>query len=111
MSIGVLSGLGMGIIVALVPIMVIESVKPEEQALGNGAQNMLQGVLQSVLTQVAFVVVAQNSNVMKGTAFYIDDSFTNGFLLFAGVIAVATLLITLIPKSKTLNEAEVGQAA
>jgi MFS family permease len=111
MAIGVLSGLGMGIVVALVPIMVIESVKPEEQALGNGAQNMMQGVLQSVLTQVAFVVVAQNSNVMKGTAFYVDDSFTNGFLLFAGVIAVATLLIALIPRSKTLDEVEVGQAA
>ncbi|MEU9157374.1 MFS transporter [Streptomyces sp. NPDC048417] len=111
MAIGVLSGLGMGIVVALVPIMVIESMKPEEQALGNGAQNMMQGVLQSVLTQVAFVVVAQNSNVMKGTAFYVDDSFTNGFLLFAGVIAVATLLIALIPRSKTLDEVEVGQAA
>jgi MFS family permease len=111
MAIGVLSGLGMGIVVALVPIMVIESVKPEEQALGNGAQNMLQGVMQSVLTQVAFVVVAQNSNVMKGTAFYVDDSFTNGFLLFAGVIAVATLLIALIPKSKSLDEVAVGQAA
>lgn len=111
MSIGVLSGVGMGIVVALVPIMVIESVKPEEQALGNGAQNMMQGVLQGVLTQVAFVVVAQNSKVMKGTAFYTDDSYTNGFLLFAGVVAVATLLITLIPKAKRLDEAEVGQAA
>jgi len=110
-SVGVLSGVGMGMVVALVPIMVIESVKPEEQALGNGAQNMMQGVLQGVLTQVAFVVVAQNSKVMKGTAFYTDDSYTNGFLLFAGVIAAATVLVTLIPKAKPLDEAEVGQAA
>ncbi|MEU3618803.1 MFS transporter [Streptomyces sp. NPDC006872] len=111
MTIGVFSGVGMGIVVALVPIMVIESVRPEEQALGNGAQNMMQGVLQGVMTQVAFVLVAQNSNVMKGTAFYVDDSYSKGFLLFAGVIAVGTLLILLIPKAKSLKEAEVGQAA
>ncbi|MFF7594470.1 MFS transporter [Streptomyces sp. NPDC007896] len=110
MATGAVGSIGMGIVVALVPIMVIESVKPEEQALGNGAQNMMQGVMQGVLTQVAFVVVAQNSNVMKGTAFYVDESFTNGFLLFAGVIAVATLLVALIPKAKSLDEAKVGQA-
>ncbi|MFJ3778973.1 MFS transporter [Streptomyces sp. NPDC090075] len=33
MSIGVISGIGLGMVVALVPIMVIESVRPEEQAL------------------------------------------------------------------------------
>jgi MFS family permease len=111
MSISVISGIGMGIVVALAPIMVIESVKPEEQALGNGAQNMMQGVLQGVLTQLAFVVVAQNSKVMKGTAFYVDDSYSTAFLLFAGVIAVGTLLVLVIPKAKSLDEAEIGQAA
>ncbi|MEU1515162.1 MFS transporter [Streptomyces sp. NPDC005811] len=111
MSIGVISGIGMGMVVALVPIMVIESVRPEEQALGNGAQSMMQGVLQSVLTQVAFVVVAQNSHVMKGTAFYVDDSYSKGFLLFAGVVAVGTLLIALIPKAKSLDDVPVGQSA
>ncbi|MFC9504170.1 hypothetical protein [Streptomyces sp. NPDC057002] len=64
----------------------------------------------AVLTQVAFAVVAQNSKVMKGTAFHVDDSYTDGLLLFAGVVAVATLLIALIPKAKRLDEAEVGQA-
>ncbi|WP_416968726.1 MFS transporter [Streptomyces sp. 4F14] len=111
MGVGVVSGLSMGILVALVPIMIIESVRPEEQALGNGAQNMMQGVLQGVLTQIAFVVVAKNSNVVQGTAFYVDDSYTNGFLLFAGVVAVATLLVAVVPKAKRLDEAEVGQAA
>jgi hypothetical protein len=60
---------------------------------------------------VAFVVVAKNSNVMKGTAFYVDDSFTKGFLLFAGVIVVATLLVLLIPRAKLLDEVEAGQDA
>ncbi|MFC7886209.1 MFS transporter [Streptomyces sp. NPDC057376] len=111
MGLGVISGIGMGIVVALVPIMIIESVKPEEQAIGNGAQNMMQGVMQGVLTQIAFVVVAQNHNVVKGTAFYVDSAFTNGFLLFAGVVAVATLLAFFIPRAKSLDEAETGQAA
>lgn len=110
MSIGIISGIGMGIVVALVPIMVIESVRSQEQSIGNGAQNMLQGVLQGVLTQVAFVVVAQDHNVMKGTAFYVDSAYTHGFLLFAGVVAVATLFVFFIPKAKSLDEAEVGQA-
>ncbi|WP_050369182.1 MFS transporter [Streptomyces acidiscabies] len=111
MSVGVPAAVGTGIIVALIPIMVIESVKPEEQALGNGAQNMVQGVMQGVLTQLAFVLVAQNSNVMKGTAFYVDSGFSNGILVFAGVIVVAMLLVPLIPKGKRLDEAEAGQAA
>ncbi|MET8978049.1 MFS transporter [Streptomyces sp. NPDC004539] len=111
MGFGLISALGMGILVALVPIMIIESVRPEEQALGNGAQNMMQGVLQGVLTQIAFVIVAKNSNLVQGTAFYVDDSYTKGFLLFAGVIAVATLLVAVVPKAKRLDEAEVGQAA
>jgi hypothetical protein len=88
----------------LVPSMIVESVKPEEQALGNGAQDMMQGVL----TQVAFVVVAQNSNVMKGTTFYVDGSFTKGFLLFAGVIVVATPLMLLVRQAKLLDEVEAG---
>jgi MFS family permease len=108
---GLISAIGMGMVVALVPIMVIESVRPEEQALGNGAQNMMQGVLQGVLTQLAFVVVAQKSNVMNGTAFYVDSGYTRGFLLFAGVVAFATALVLLIPKAKSLDEVKVGQAA
>ncbi|MEW2400789.1 hypothetical protein [Streptomyces sp. NPDC046862] len=72
--------------------------------------SMMQGVLQAVLTQLAYAVVAQNSRVMRGTAFYVDDSYTKGLLLFAGVVAVATALITLVPKAKRLDEAEVGQA-
>jgi hypothetical protein len=32
---------GAGIVVALIPLMIIESVAAEEQALGNGAQSLL----------------------------------------------------------------------
>ncbi|MEU1515228.1 MFS transporter [Streptomyces sp. NPDC005811] len=111
MAIGVATALGMGLIMALVPIMIIESVSPKEQAMGNGAQNIMTGVTQGVLTQVAFALVAHDSNVMKGTAFYVDDSYSMSYLTFAGILAVATVLVALIPKTKHLDEVEVGQAA
>ncbi|MFC7887194.1 MFS transporter [Streptomyces sp. NPDC057376] len=110
MSVGIVSGLGMGLVVALVPIMIIESVSPEEQALGNGAQSKIQGVFQGVFTQIAFVLVARNSKEMQGTAFYNDDSFSNGFLFFAGAVALATLLVPLIPRAKRLDQVEAGHA-
>ncbi|MEV6350598.1 MFS transporter [Actinoplanes sp. NPDC051851] len=110
-AIGLLSGLGMGTVVAVVPIMIIESVRPEEQALGNGAQNLMQGVMQGVLTQLAFVIVARGSHTVNGTAFYVDRSYTHGFMFFAGVAAVATLLVVLIPKAKPLDEVDAGRSA
>lgn len=92
----------------MIPVMIIESVEPEEQALANGARGMVQGVVQGLLMQVAFVVLAKDGKVLKGTEFYGDDGYTNGFLLFSGAVAVAVLLI---PKGKRLDEAETGQAA
>ncbi len=110
-AIGVFSAVGMGLVVSMIPIMVIEAVEPEEQALANGAQGMTQGVVQGLLTQVAFVILAKHGTVVKGTEFYGDRGFTNGFLFFAGMIAIGALLVLLIPKGKRLDEAEAGQAA
>ncbi|MGX9885539.1 MFS transporter [Streptomyces sp. NPDC002276] len=108
---GVLSGLGMGMVVSSVPIMIIAAVSPEEQALGNGAQNMVQGITQVVISQLAFVLMARGGKVLKGTQFYNDSGFSNGFWLVAGCCAVGTLLVLLIPKTKKLDEVEAGQAA
>ncbi|MFJ1969491.1 MFS transporter [Streptomyces sp. NPDC087903] len=108
---GLIAGLGTGIVMAIVPIMIIEVVTPEEQALANGAQTLGQGVAQIVVSQLAFVVMAQNGAVLKGTQFYLDAGFTNGLWLVVGCCAVGTLLVFLIPKSKRLDEAAVGQAA
>ncbi|SER70576.1 Major Facilitator Superfamily protein [Streptomyces sp. yr375] len=111
MAVGVFGAVGMGMVVSMIPVMIIESVEPEEQALANGAQGMVQGVVQGLLMQVAFVVLAKDGKVLNGTEFYGDDGYTNGFLLFACAVGVAALMVLLIPKGKRLDEAETGQAA
>jgi MFS family permease len=82
---GVIAGLGTGIVMAIVPIMIIEVVTPE-------------------------VVMAQHGAVLKGTQFYLDAGFTNGLWLVVGCVAVGAVLVALIPRSKRLDEVEVGQA-
>ncbi|MFE6489223.1 MFS transporter, partial [Streptomyces sp. NPDC057757] len=110
-SMGLIAGTGTGIVMAVVPIMIIEVVTPEEQALANGAQTLGMGVAQIVVSQLAFVVMAQNGKVMQGTQFYLDAGFTNGLWLVVGCCAVGLLLVSLIPRSKRLDEVVVGQAA
>ncbi|WP_371572531.1 MFS transporter [Streptomyces sp. NBC_01314] len=108
---GLVSGVGMGMVVSSVPILIIAAVSPEEQALGNGAQSMVQGIAQVVISQLVFVLMARNGEVLKGTQFYRDSGFSNGFWLVAGCCAAGTLLVLLIPRTKKLDEVEVGQAA
>jgi hypothetical protein len=71
---------------------------------------MVQGVVQAIILQVTFVVMAKGGTVTQGTQFYRDEGFTNGFWLLAGCVALGGLLILLIPKVKPLDEAEAGQA-
>lgn len=108
---GLIAGLGTGMVVAVVPIMIIEVVTPEQQALANGVQTLGQGVAQIVVSQLAFVVMAQHGKILKGTQFYLDTGFTNGLWLVVGCCALGAMLVLLIPRSKRLDEAEVGQAA
>ncbi|MGW1716491.1 MFS transporter [Streptomyces sp. NPDC002156] len=107
---GVIAGFGTGVVMAIVPIMIIEVVTPEEQALANGAQTLGQGVAQIIVSQVAFVVMSQHGAVMHGTQFYLDKGFTNGLWLVVGCCAVGTVLVSLIPKAKRLDEVQAGQA-
>lgn len=79
--------------------------------MGNGAQSMVQGIAQVVISQLVFVLMARNGEVLKGTQFYRDSGFSNGFWLVAGCCAAGTLLVLLIPRTKKLDEVEVGQAA
>ncbi|WP_416971745.1 MFS transporter [Streptomyces sp. 4F14] len=102
---GLISGPGMGLVVSVLPIMVIESVAPEEQALANGSQWLVQSVLQVVVSQLVFTVMAQDGIVMKGTQFYLDGGFANGFLLVAGACALGTLLVALIPRARPVEAA------
>ncbi|MFJ9711281.1 MFS transporter [Streptomyces sp. NPDC101234] len=107
---GVISGPGMGLVVSVLPIMVIESVAPEEQALANGSQWLIQSVIQVIVSQLVFTVMAQDGAVMKGTQFYLDGGFTNGFLLVAGACALGAVLVALIPKARRIDAAEEGHA-
>ncbi|MDW6064366.1 MFS transporter [Streptomyces sp. FXJ1.4098] len=109
--VGLVAGIGTGMTASIVPIMIIGTVPPEEQALANGAQSMVQGVVQAVVIQLTFVVMAKGGTVLKGTQFYGDSGFSHGFWFAAGCVALGGLLILLIPKVKRLDEAEVGQAA
>ncbi|MEU9456160.1 MFS transporter [Streptomyces sp. NPDC048277] len=108
---GVVAGLGTGVVVAVVPIMVIEVVSPEEQALANGAQNLVLGVAQIIVSQLAYVVMAQHGMVLKGTQFYLDKGFTNGIWLVIGCCTLGGLLVALVPKAERLDDAEIGQTA
>ncbi|MET8978846.1 MFS transporter [Streptomyces sp. NPDC004539] len=96
---GLIAGVGTGMVAAIVPIMIIEAVSPEEQALANGAQTLGQGVAQIVVSQLAFVVMAQHGTVLKGTQFYLDKGFTNGLWLVVGCCALGAVLVSLIPKA------------
>ncbi|HXA63299.1 MAG TPA: MFS transporter [Streptosporangiaceae bacterium] len=109
MFISLVGSVGTGIVVALIPLMIIESVAPEEQALGNGAQNLIQGVIVAIVIQVSFVLVAQHENVLQGTSFYVDSSYRNALLLFAAVVLGGTLLSSLIPKGGRVDQLEAGQ--
>ncbi|MFD4605790.1 MFS transporter [Streptomyces sp. NPDC058464] len=108
---GVVSGPGAGLIVAVAPIMIIEAVSPKEQALANGAQALMMGIVQAIFTTLTFSLMARGGKIMHGTQFYRDSGFTNGFWLAAGGSAAAALLVLLIPKPGRLDQAEVGQAA
>jgi hypothetical protein len=107
---GVIAGFGTGMVVAVVPIMIIEVVTPAEQALANGAQTLAQGVAQIIVSQLAFVVMAQHGAVLKGTQFYLDEGFTNGLWLVVGCCALGTLLVALVPRRTRLDEAETSLA-
>jgi len=103
-AMGVIAGPGMGLIVSIVPIMIIEVVRPDEQALANGAQSLTQGVVQVVVTQLAFVVMARHGNVLQGTEFYHDSGFADGLWLVVAFSAISALLVFLIPRTGTLDE-------
>ncbi|MFE8013926.1 MFS transporter [Streptomyces antibioticus] len=110
MLLGIISALAMGLIVASVPVLVIEAVTPEEQATANGLQGMLQGVLTTVITQVVYVVLAQHSTVVQGTRFYLDDGYRNAMLLGAGLAVLGLLAVTLVPRLRRAEDVEAGAA-
>ncbi|GAA1962759.1 MFS transporter [Kitasatospora viridis] len=111
MFFGLPGSVGMGLIITASPILVISAVKPAEQALGNGAQGMVSGLIGAFITQLAYVVLAQNAHSVRGIQFYSDASFTNAYWLFVGVGVVGAAATFLMPRMKRMDEVEAGQAA
>ncbi|WP_210743225.1 MFS transporter [Nocardia cerradoensis] len=109
--VGVVAAIGTGIAAALGPVMIIEAVRPHEQALANGMQGMMQGIVTTVVTQVLFVVMARGGVVMQGTQFYRESGFVHAYYVVVGLAVVSLLAVALIPRIRHLDEAEVGQAA
>ncbi|MET7483408.1 MFS transporter [Streptomyces sp. NPDC005538] len=107
---GLIVGPGVGLVMAITPIMIIGTVAPEEQALANGTQFLIQGVAQGVFIQLVFVVIARHGAVVQGTQFYLDSGFTNGLWLISGLCAVGAVLVLLAPRVKRLDDTVVGQA-
>ena len=107
---GLLAGPGMGLILSVMPIMIVESVAPQEQALANGSEWLIQGVAQTVVSQLLFVVMAHGGTVLQGTQFYHDSGFTHGFYLVIGVMVVGGLLALMIPKARAADELAASSA-
>ncbi|WP_413098219.1 MFS transporter [Streptomyces sp. Inha503] len=110
MLLGTVSALAMGMIVASVPVLIIEAVTPEEQATANGLQSMIQGVLTTVITQVVYVVLAQDSTVVQGTRFYLDAGYKNAMLFGAGLAVLGLLAAVLVPRLRRAQDVEAGAA-
>ncbi|MPY56209.1 MFS transporter [Streptomyces spongiae] len=108
---GTVSAVAMGLIVASVPVLIIEAVSPEEQATANGLQAMIQGVLTTVITQLVYVILAQDGAVMQGTRFYLDAGYKNAMLFAAGLALLGLLSVALVPRLRTAQDVEAGEAA
>lgn len=102
---------GMGLVLASGPILIIGAVEPGDQATANGVGSLLTGVLGAISTQVIFTILNDSGNVLQGTQFYTDDGYRTAFLAGAGMLAVALVLALLIPKVRTPVEAVEADAA
>ncbi|WP_327743362.1 MFS transporter [Streptomyces europaeiscabiei] len=110
MLLGTFSAVGMGMIVSSVPVLVIEAVTPEEQATANGLQHLMQGLFITVITQLVYVALAQDSKVVQGTRFYIDSGYKSAMLLAVGLSAAGVVTVFLVPKLRRAQDVEAGTA-
>ncbi|MFJ5260056.1 MFS transporter [Streptomyces sp. NPDC088387] len=102
---GVVAALGMGMIYASVPILVVGAVSAREQGVASGMSLMLVGLMTTVAAQVIYTVMGQHSVLMKGTAFYRDAGYQQAYFTLAGFVALALLLSLFIPKPRLPDEA------
>lgn len=106
----ILFGIGVGIIMATSPLLVLGTVSPEEQGMANGMQVLLVGLVNTIASAVIFTVMAGAGTVMEGIQFYSDASFRDAYLV-AGAIVVLSLLVSLtIPRVLKTSEIRSGDA-
>ncbi|MDX6356772.1 MAG: hypothetical protein QOF98_3675 [Streptomyces sp.] len=103
---GLVAALGIGMIYAGAPVLVLRAVSREEQALASGMSVMLVGLMVTVGTQVIFTVLNHDSSVLHGVALYHGNGYRNAFFALAGCIGVGLVISLLIPKLRTVDTEE-----
>lgn len=108
---GSVSGMGLGMVMACTPVIIMGAVSPQEQSMASGMSIMLQGLMNAIATQVAFAVLNQHRTVVDGTAFYRDAGYRYAYFALAACAGVGLLISLLIPKLLRPTEIEAGAAA
>ncbi|MCW8383567.1 MFS transporter [Streptomyces justiciae] len=93
-----IANVGAGIVVAGAPALVVGVVSRDEQGLGSGMLNMLISLFGALVTAGAYAILAADSTVVDGTAFYLDTGYTWIFWLGSLVTVAALLLSLFIPR-------------
>ncbi|MHC3469473.1 MFS transporter [Streptomyces sp. 7R007] len=91
------ANVGAGVVVAGAPTLVVGVVSRDEQGLGSGMLNMLVSLFGAIVTAGAYAVLAADSTVVDGTAFYLDTGYTWIFWLGALVTLVALACSLFLP--------------
>ncbi|MGV9454596.1 MFS transporter [Streptomyces sp. NPDC003635] len=105
---GVVMGLGGGILMAGQQAMIVSVVSAEEQAAANGMSALLTQVFLALTNQMLYTVLAADSTVLDGTAFYHDRAFTHAYLVMAAIVAVGLLISFAIPRLPRPADATAG---
>ncbi|OIJ65487.1 MFS transporter [Streptomyces mangrovisoli] len=100
-----LAQIGMGIVVATGPVLILGSVSVREQGQASGAFQMLTYVFMSLISAVGFAILTAHSKVVQGTAFYLDAGYRL-VLLGGAAILLVTLLVSLLAPSRTAQETD-----
>ncbi|MGW5655108.1 MFS transporter [Streptomyces humi] len=95
---GLVMGLGGGILMAGQQAMIVSVVSAEEQAAANGLSSLLTQVFLALTNQALYTVLAADSTVFDGTAFYHDAAFTHAYLTMAAVVVLGLLISLAIPR-------------
>jgi MFS family permease len=101
---GIIVALGIAMVFATTPVLILRSVSREEMGVASGMSLMLIGLMTTVGIQVAFTVLNRHSTVLEGIALYNDTGYSNAFFTLAGCVAIGLLISLFIPRLRTTDE-------